>query len=184
MAKTKKTAHLTFKVISQMSGVPKSGKRTAFLVKDNWDDWGKYQTQFYLIVFDSSGVRHEPGAVKIAQLPKTIKEYWKTILPHQFTELDRSFFSLGQDESYYAKLMGIKNELRKQILRGLRDLALDQDSWNSIRNEPIVRESLLRFVKPRTVERQFCRILSGGARLTAYSLTYEGPKTRDEIRYG
>lgn len=176
MSKNTEKSSLIFKVISNRSGVPSSAKRAAFLVKDNWDDWGKYQTQFFLVLFDASGKRHEPGAVKIAQLPKDVKGYWKTSLPHQFDELDSAYFSLGQDESYYWTLMAMNDDrLKDRVLNCLRDLVVDPQLWRRIRKEPIVQESLLRYVKPRTVEKQFCRIVSGGERLTPYKLIYTGP---------
>jgi ABC-type molybdenum transport system ATPase subunit/photorepair protein PhrA len=171
-----KKGSLIFRVISHPSGLPSSAKRTAFLVKDNWDDWGKYQTQFFLVLFDSLGKRHEPGAVKIAQRPKVEKGYWRTVLPDQFAELDSAYFSLGQDESYYWTLMAMNDDrLKDQVLGCLRDLVVDQQLWRTIRNDSIVRESLLRYVKPRTVEKQFRRIVSGGERLTPYNLIYTGP---------
>jgi ABC-type multidrug transport system ATPase subunit len=177
MVTNREKTPLVFKVVSHPSGVPASAVRTAFLITDKWDDWGKYQTQFFLVVFDARGKRHEPGAVKIAKIPEKPKEYWKTVLSDQFTTLGEEFFSLGQDESYYWELMAMKNgPLRNQILKGLRDLAFNPTLWTKLRNEPIIGESLLRHVKRSTVEKQFRRILSGGERLTPFNVTYIGSR--------
>ena len=57
-----------FKIVKLDSPPPATGRRCAYLFEDRWDDWGKYRTQFRLIVFDESGNRFEPGDVKIAEL--------------------------------------------------------------------------------------------------------------------
>jgi len=68
MAKNERSSEpLLFTVVAQRSAVPTKARRVAFLIKDNWDDWRKFRTQFFLIVFDDSGLKHEPGQVKIGQ---------------------------------------------------------------------------------------------------------------------
>jgi hypothetical protein len=54
-----------FTVIERNALLPQKGVRQAFLIKNNWDDWFKYETLFKLIVFDESGAKSEPGEVKI-----------------------------------------------------------------------------------------------------------------------
>jgi hypothetical protein len=44
-----------FTLLEHPSQVPKSAKNTAFLIDDNWDDWGKFRTTFQLVVFDPDG---------------------------------------------------------------------------------------------------------------------------------
>lgn len=177
---TGKNRPLIFKVVSRPSAIPTLAKRTAFLIEDKWDDWNKFQTQFHLIVFDDAGSRYEPGDVKIGQFSLkpalTIsKGHRRPKLSKEFTQLDEAFFSLGQDDSYYETLGKLTDELRDLILASLRDLAADPALWERARKEEVTLESLLRSVKRRTVEGQFRRIAHGGARLTAYRLTYTPP---------
>src|SRR6185295_1521183 len=100
---------IAFKVVKHPNLVPKSGKRVAFLIEDNWDDWGKFQTQYSLIVFDDAGVRHLPGEVKIGQFnlkPSTTPSegHRMPAIPTEFNELDETCFSLGQSDTYYQTL--------------------------------------------------------------------------------
>ena len=176
---TPKNKPLIFKVVSKPSSVPTVTKRAAFLIEDKWDDWAKFQTQFHLIVFDDAGSRYE-GDVKIGQFglkpaPTISKGHRRPKLAKEFKELDEGFFSLGQDDSYYETLGKLGDELRDLILASLRDLAADPALWERARKEEVTLESLLRSVKRRSVEGQFRRLAHGGARLTAYRLTYTPP---------
>src|SRR5690349_2074581 len=124
-ARSKKKS-LTFKVVKHPSSVPKSVHLAAFLIEDNWDDWGKYQTTFRLVVFDETGMKHLPGEVKIGQFnlkpaPKISKSHRMPEVPSEFTELDEQFFSLGQSDIYYETLAKLHDELRNQNLTSLRD---------------------------------------------------------------
>jgi hypothetical protein len=60
----------------------------AFLVEDNWDDWGKYRTQFFLFVSDQSGELHGIGSLKIGQFG---------LLPSQIIKEGNRAPSLGQE---------------------------------------------------------------------------------------
>ena len=179
---------ITFKVLPKPWSVPNESNNAAFLIKDNWDDNGYFETLFDLVVFDKAGVRHDLGSVKIGQfklkratsIVKPREGYRKPPVPHNFNELDETFFSVGQDDSYYVTLMKLNENLRKQILKGLRDLVADQKLWRRARKEDVVTRSLLRSLKPKTVEGQFRRILLGQARLTPYKLTYTAePQTSE-----
>ena len=55
-----------FTVIKVGGSAPAVAKGKAFLLEDRWDDWGKFRTQFRLVVFDDEGNKVEPGDVKIA----------------------------------------------------------------------------------------------------------------------
>jgi len=103
---------------------PPQARARAFLVRDNWDDWGKYSTLFVLVVFDESGRSHDLGGVKIGQFGMKERQR-RPNLPDSFDRLDETFFSLGQDESYYEGLSDAGVSLRDQVLHGLRDLAAD-----------------------------------------------------------
>jgi energy-coupling factor transporter ATP-binding protein EcfA2 len=97
-------------------------------------------------------------------------------MPSTFDSLDESFFSLGQDDSYYEELNKFGVELRNRILTALRDVAADLELFEKTLREPVMQESLLRFVTPNTVRGQFHRLALGGVRLSQYKFDYFTPK--------
>ncbi len=147
----------------------------AFLITDNWDDWFKFNTLYTLYVVDAEGERHSIGGVKIGQFAMEVGQRCAAV-PDTFDELDERFFSLGQDDSYYANLNELGPELRDTVLRGLRDMALDQELFRRALPESVTGESLLRFVTPATVLGQFRRLARGEARLSQYAFSYTAPK--------
>lgn len=169
-----------FKVIGRNGSLPSQGKSCAFLLEDKWDDWGKFRTQFNLIVFDESGTQHRPGDVKIGHVglepggelgPNTRAP----ALESSFDELPEHYFSLGQSENYYETLNTLNLELKQKILVALRDLALDQERFATIEAEPVIVESLLRSVNSRTFKTRFARLAAGDAALTRFDFTYALP---------
>ena len=38
-----------------------------YLVRDNWDDWGKFATMFNMIFIDKDNNKHYIGSIKIGQ---------------------------------------------------------------------------------------------------------------------
>lgn len=59
---------ISFQIIGQRAEVPANTQGwSAYLNRDDWDDWGKYCTQFYLSVVDEEGKQHNIGQVKIGQ---------------------------------------------------------------------------------------------------------------------
>ncbi|MFE9466677.1 hypothetical protein ACFYNW_23935 [Streptomyces virginiae] len=44
------------------------------------------------------------------------------LLPPRFTALDDTFFSLGQDDTYYERLRQLGDSIRVSVLAGLRDM--------------------------------------------------------------
>jgi predicted ATPase len=164
--------NLSFEVYSRPWSVPGSGNTKAFLVIDNWDDFG-YQTLFRLGVFDGSGSLHNIGYVKIGKFGMGKSQ---ANLPASFYRLDDEYFSLGQDDSYYEALSKLDAWIRDAVLSGLRDVVFDVDLWRRARGESVTTTSLLRSVTPKSVEGQFRRLIQGGARLTAYDFTYTAPE--------
>jgi len=174
---------LTFRVLAPGTGIPDDAVCGAFLKHDRWDDWGKYCTQFELVIV-TDGATRNIGAVKIGQIGLEPHEAARGIpanhrspaLPKTFCQLDESFFSIGQDEEYYENLKDLGDCLREQVLRSLRDMAFDADIWGAAKDEYVARESLLRSVSASAVEGQFRRIAQGGAKLTRYRFSYTPPK--------
>ncbi len=166
---------LLFTVLPDDRGVPKDARSRAFLLIDNWDDWFIYNTMYSLIVYDARGNKFRAYGVKIGQFGMQEGQR-RPAIPDEFDELGEEFFSLGQDDSYYEKLNELEPELRDRILRGLRDVAIDQERFGRALDEKVTRISLLRSVPKKTVETQYSRLARGGARLSRYEFTYTIPK--------
>jgi hypothetical protein len=157
---------------------PQAIPNQAYLLSDNWDDWFKFATLFSLVIFDQDGNKHDIGGVKIGQFGMPRGQYNRPNVPAEFEELDDTFFSLGQDDSYYERLNGLGAQTRNEILAALRDVAADVELFDRALQEDVTKTSLLRFVSPLTVRGQFRRISQGDARLTHYQFSYEAPKNK------
>jgi predicted ATPase len=174
---------MIFKVVSYRVQPP-AGRSEIYLIRDNWDDVGKFETLFKSWYRDAGGEAHELGEVKIGQLGMgeghRVAEADKRgslrspKVPEEFEELPADFFSLGQDESYYAKLKSL--HVRAKVLRKLRDLAYDLDLLESVIEEPVTQVSLMRHVTESTIREQFHRLAHGGSRLTSYEFEYVDPQ--------
>jgi len=91
---------MQFIVISGRDHTPANPTNRAYLIRDNWDDWGKYRTQFYLKVYSDTGECFEPGSVKIGQFglkpSRSIEKGQRAPdVPDHFECLDDSFFDLS-----------------------------------------------------------------------------------------
>lgn len=172
--------NIFFTVLDGKARVPSGAKSMAFLFTDNWDDWGKYRTQFSLHVADEDGEVHHIGSVKIGHkglMPagKVSKNHRAPELPEQFDALDSSYFSLGQGESYYESLNELSDELRSLIFKGLRDCAADLNIFQAYRDEDVMNESLLRDIRESAVIGRLNRLTRGDAKLTKFAFTYRLP---------
>lgn len=175
---------IPFHVIDQRVRISSDVRWSAYLTHDDWDDWRKYCTQFYLTVVDQDGEQHGIGQVKIGE--RGLKPHkWVSELPpgHRnpnvppdFEQLGDEFFSVGQDDEYYANLAALGDALREQVLTGLRDVAWDKELWECSKDEYVMSESLLRSLSNSTVEGQFRRMARGDARVTRYEFCYSPPK--------
>lgn len=160
---------------------PTVGVNRAFLVYDKWDDWGKYRTQFVLIVFDEKGVRKRIGEVKIGEQnlqPAGTAETGKRApeIPTSFDSLDDQFFSIGQNEAYYEALTELSEQLRIRLLTGLRDCTFNLEIFEKNLHEEVMRESLLRDVREHSVRGRLRRLANGDARLTRFDFSFELPE--------
>ncbi len=172
--------NIFFTILDGTARVPNGAKSVAFLYTDNWDDWGKYRTQFSLHVADEYGEVHRIGSVKIGirgLMPagKVSKNHRAPELPEQFDALDSRYFSLGQGESYYESLNEISDGLRSRIFKALRDCAADLNIFQACRNEDVMHESLLRDVRESAVIGRLNRLTRGDAKLTKFAFTYRLP---------
>ena len=165
---------MRFKLVSHGSGLPKGAKSVVFLLKDGWDDWFKFNTMYNVFYFDEEGEQHRIGDVKIGEF-EMAKDQRRPNIPEEFETLDDSFFSLGQDDSYYEKLNALGDDFRDAFLTAMRDVAKDEKLFERALKEDVTGVSLLRFVSDQAVKGQFRRMAHGGVRLTAFSFTYTPP---------
>jgi ABC-type multidrug transport system ATPase subunit len=149
---------------------------TIFLMKDSWNDWWEYKTLFGVYFAYNKSVDWI-GTIKIGK--KGLMPDEKIIvtpdIPLSFNELDRGFFSVGQDVTYYTNLNNLGQEVRFQVLRRLNDIALDEELFEEIRHDRIVTRSLLRDVSSTSVKGQYRRLANGDAKLTDYYFSYKLP---------
>lgn len=111
-------------------------KSSVLLIKDHWDDWFKYETQFFMSYVDMMGESHDIGAVKIGQ-ENMEKGQRSPALPVQFNQLPADCFSLGQSDFYYENINHLGDGIREQILANMRDLAYDPDLYAVVRNQEV-----------------------------------------------
>lgn len=166
-----------FKVVPSASGLPSLGKSQVVLWTDDWDDWFTYSTQYVVYVFDDSGARHRIGNVKIGQFGMKPGQRRPDLLT-EFDSIGGEFFSLGQDDEYYENLTKLGTDVRDRVLQGLGDIALDADRFLRAMDEKVTGISLLRSVTRSTVEGQFRRLATGGARLNEFRFVYTTPPVR------
>ncbi|MET8579351.1 AAA family ATPase [Streptomyces collinus] len=163
---------MQFTVIQQGEREPTGLRYCALLIADRWDDFG-FATLFYLVVYDEQGVRRDIGEVKIGK--RGMRRQTSLSLPNRFNQLTPSFFSLGQDDSYYTNLANLGHQTRDAVLVALRDMVYDEDIYQASRTEPVTQKSLMRFVQATAVQDQFRRIARGGERIQGFEVIYEPP---------
>ncbi|QZA96246.1 ATP-binding protein [Pseudomonas mandelii] len=162
---------LMFNKVERSGFIPTEGKCQAYLVENNWDDFG-YKTLFALMVFDEGGDLIHVGDVKIGHADQT-GGWTSANMPSTFDSCPDNYFSLGQDAEYYQNLYGLFSlELRKQILLGLGDVVKSKERYRIALKEEVFKSSLTRTVSLSVIEDQYSRLLSGGALLTNFDFTY------------
>lgn len=162
--------NLKFQVIQNSKRLPGEGNMTAYLHVDHWDDWFKYNTMYFMTVYDALGEEHKIG--EFDQKEKRAK------ISKRFKKLPDGFFSLGQDAVFYTNIYQLEEKLREHILEALNDVVFKPEIFVRALDEGVTKVSLLRSVSPASVKGQFRRILRGGDRLTRYSFKYELPHGR------
>ncbi|MEG0164919.1 AAA family ATPase [Anaerorhabdus sp.] len=151
-------------------------RNSLYLEIDDWNDWWEYKTQYSLYYVDSKGEYTRLGGVKIATMglrfdPKDNIAVSPS-LPNTFNRLDNTFFSLGQSREYYENLAKLSNKTNVNLFECLQDMSHDLSIYEKVRDEHVMRRSLLRDVSSRTLIKQFNRIAHGGAVLTSYDFAY------------
>lgn len=152
---------------------PASGEVGFVLHHSNWNDWWQWETLFSVVFHDSSGQRSLVGATKIAA--QTYMDGRKPALPASFDGLEDDFFSLGQDESYYAGLMALPNGIGRKYLLAVNDVVARDDLFMRHENSPAMAGSLLRNVSIASVKGQYHRIVNGEAAVRSFDVSYNEP---------
>ena len=115
---------MPFPVLPVRTRPPVPGPRQVFLVKDDWDDY-HFKTTFLLLYSDGTEI-HKAGQAKIGRFG--MREHERTTLADHFESVDESYFSLGQDDTYYEKLRALGDDVRLAVLGSLRDVASTRSS--------------------------------------------------------
>lgn len=164
-------SNLQFKTIRARSSVPASADlNLVILENDGWNDYS-YRTLYHLHVNTVNGYTRI-GPIKIGRRGMADPNDMTTNIPETFNSLTGEFFSLGQGDEFYNKIINIERELRDKILNSLNDVVYNSRIWHEVKNEDVMKTSLLRTIPEQYVTGQFKRILDGFARLTSYNMEY------------
>lgn len=171
---------MKFKVLPAGSASSIDQSNCAYLITDNWDDWFEFSTMYTLVYIKSNNEKKVIGSTKIGQF-NMIKGQSRPSIPEVFEKLDKDFFSVGQDDSFYEVLNELGENIRNEILSSLNDIALNEDIYDKAINERVTSISLLRSVSHTSIKGQFRRLANGGARLSKYSFSYKSPVMKGTI---
>lgn len=138
------------------------------LKSSEWDDFGS-QTSFYLTYYSSLNESFNFGSVKITD---GTTEMTKLIIKGEFVSLDKTFCSVGQDESYYK---GIQNKFGNKftsILYALKDASYFTEINDKFSSNGIYINSLIREDVVEQLSRNVKYILEGRSLTNKYNFAY------------
>ena len=147
------------------------------LVNSEWNDYGNRSTYYLYYYIDISDYK-KIGTVKIIH-----KEIDKTpnVLNENFTLLNESFCSLGQEYSYYENIKLIFGKTYESILWALKDAAFYPNILEEFENKYYFRNSLIRNDQQEQLLREVKYRLYGFNLKNLYSFQYSfKPKFADE----
>lgn len=172
---------MSFRIVESTSA--SSNGNEVLLVRDNWNDWFTWVTQFYVIVVTKDIQRIDIGHVKIAQAGMTPESATTSaLLPAAFSHLSEPWFSIGQAENYYEQLNELGDEYRDWYLNAMRDIARHPAILDKYNGEEVLRRSLLRDIDIDRVRNRFNRLATGDAALTNFAFRFtfpQDPRTSD-----
>lgn len=179
-----------FSIVDNLPSIADRIKHHVYLVRDGWDDWGKFRTMFTVYVVDAEGVTHEPGSVKIGEVGLEARSGREPItegfraptLPTTFDRFDEKHFSIGQSENYYETLNELDVDFKSAILSGLHDCAFNLQIFDKHQSEYVMSESLLRNIQERNVRNRLHRLAHGNVVLTRFEFEYAFPREAEEIQ--
>lgn len=170
---------MEFKILDVYEKPARNAKSRVYLTWDNWNDYS-FLTLFGLIYVDKDSVQHEIGSIKIGFFGQKESER-KLIKGETFQRtIYENHFSVGQSDEYYKNLNSFGEEIRDEILYGLRDIAKSPEIYQRAISENVTRISLLRSVSPTSVTGQFRRLSGGDSELTDYKFDFNAPRTRNQ----
>lgn len=168
--------------------LPPQARSEVFLIHEPWDDWYEFDTRFKLVAFDEDGKRHVCPNVKIGQVGLNKGKEAKASPPTRTPALafdaegglTEDFFSLGQGDDYYETLNTMSPAAREQVLVGMRDCAHNLSLFDRHRHEPVMVQSLMRYLTEENVRFRHHRLAHGNAILTNFHFQYLLPAQGDE----
>ena len=173
---------MSFRIVESNSA-PSNGNEV-LLVRDNWNDYFVWVTQFHVIVVTQENQRIDIGEVKIAQAGMTHQSATAAdLLPTEFPQLNPPWFSIGQNENYYEQLNELGEQYRDWYLNAIRDIAKTPTMLQDYATEEVLQRSLLRYIKTDRVLHRFHRLARGDAALTGYEFQFtfpRDPRTTDD----
>lgn len=153
---------------------PPETEPVVILSKDGWNDHFTWYTLYGATIIQPSGEQVSLGRVKIGQKGMSETQA-STELPGSFEALDSTYFSLGEDENYYETIIGLGDTTRAALLNGLRDCAFSLAIFEENIAEPVMTNSLLRYIEVSQVRQRLHRLARGHAALSKYSFSYDFP---------
>lgn len=166
---------MSFRIVDTTSA-PSAGNEV-LLVRDNWNDWFTWVTQFYVVVVTQDLRRIDLGHVKIARAGMTAQSaVTVALLPSFFNDLEAPWFSIGQNENYYEQLNELGVEYRDWYLHAIRDMAFRPALLDQYAEEEVLHRSLLRDIDLGRVRSRFNRLAGGDAALTNYAFRFTFPQ--------
>lgn len=166
---------MSFRVVESASAA--SNGNEVLLVRDNWNDWFTWVTQFYVVVVTQDNQRIDIGHVKIARAGMTVQTATTSaLLPAAFPHLDAPWFSIGQTENYYEQLNELGDQYRDWYLNAIRDIARTPAMLDEYAGEEVLRRSLLRDIDADRVRNRFNRLAAGDAALTNFAFRFTFPQ--------
>ncbi|WP_459306609.1 AAA family ATPase [Weissella viridescens] len=136
------------------------------LILNGWNDFG-YRTIYAVNFVSSEGERQYIGSTKIAmknmKQPDYYEEGVRADLPKKFEKLNADFFSLGMDVKFYKNVKKLESEGEAAgVLSALRDIVEDTSIKNDIKNESVLKQSLMREIAAGTIENEFRNAINNG----------------------
>lgn len=170
---------MDFVVIPSNSQPPKEGVNKAYLHIDNWNDFS-FTTMFHLTLHDEKGRLYDIGNVKIAFRGQETSNTTYNQLGIKFSHLLEGFFSVGENIHYYKNLNKLPKNLKKELLKSLRDIAFMPEIIETIQDEEVFKVSILRDNSLTSIKGQFARVLDGKPELTDFNFSFTRPKSEEK----
>lgn len=159
---------IKFKVVDKENEIKENFNDLFVLVRDNWDDFS-YKTTFALHYVKNNEKKFYIGHIKII---KKNMESGLVDVPQEFEKLGDEYCSVGYNQNYYEEIMGIYENISKEILTSLKDCVFNQNIYYDFIDEKPMKKSLLRKITHQNITETFKNILNKNAKLTSYKFDY------------